>query len=502
MMLAFIGFGIFTAIGLLTWVPPLWGMRRYVACVAIVGLSVSTGLVFGLHPGLWSALIVIIGIYQLINLLRLIEGRTRADYLYRVSLSTALWLTGAQFVVLGAAGFQYLIHIDTWLLWTLLGLVQLALALFLYGSVQRNFRTTAMPHKVDSIADRDLPTLTVCIPARNETDDLEACLKNLVHSDYPKLEIIVLDDCSQNKRTPEIIRDFAQQGVRFMSGTVPPESWQAKNHAYQQLAEAANGDILLFCGVDTRFEASTLARMVEVMLHKQKRMVSFLPVNAAPDNLRLEELMVQPGRYAWELMPPRRWLNRPPVLSTCWLMYASDFKKAGTMKAVAHSISSESHFAKWAVEHSDSYSFTVASKKLGFRSEKSLLQQRATAIRTRYPQTHRRPELVAFLSLGEFAILILPFITLIAALVQQNWALAALFALSCVLLAITYSKVVALTYRQFLRRGVWLLPFAAVYDIGLLNYSMWQYEFREVIWKGRNVCVPAKRVIPELPKLK
>jgi hypothetical protein len=30
---------------------------------------------------------------------------------------------------------------------------------------------------------------------------------------------------------------------------------------------------------------------------------------------------------------------------------------------------------------------------------------------------------------------------------------------------------------------------------------MWQYEFHEVLWKGRNVCLPVMRIIPNLPKL-
>lgn len=501
-MLVFISWGVFTLIGLSVWLPPLWKVRRYVACAAILGLSVTSGLLFGLHPSAWTGLVVVLGIYQLINLLRLVEGRTRADYLYTVSFKGALWLTFMQLLVLAIAGLNHILHVPGKAMWLLVGLVQLALTIFLYVSARRNMRTTAVPRKIARIADRDLPTLTVCVPARNETDDLEACLKSLVHSEYPKLEILVLDDCSQNKRTPEIIREFAQKGVRFISGSVPPETWLAKNHAYQQLAEAANGEILLFCGVDTRFQPNTLAEMVEIAIQKSKRMVSFAPINTAPEPRQLEALMVQPGRYAWELTPPRRWLNRPPILSTCWLIYADDFRKAGTMKAVARSIAPESFFAKYTIKQHDSYSFMVGGKQLGLHSAKSFVHQRATAIRTRYPQVHRRPELVACLSLAEFFALVLPFIAMIASLATHELFLAFLFAATSIISSYTYAQVVTLTYRRFLWRSIWLLPFSALYDICLLNYSMWQYEFREVIWKGRNVCVPAMHVVPSLPKLK
>jgi hypothetical protein len=47
--------------------------------------------------------------------------------------------------------------------------------------------------------------------------------------------------------------------------------------------------------------------------------------------------------------------------------------------------------------------------------------------------------------------------------------------------------------------GFLAFPFAAIYDICMLNYSMWQYEFGEVIWKDRNVCIPIMGVTDKLP---
>ena len=53
-------------------------------------------------------------------------------------------------------------------------------------------------------ADKDLPSISVLIPARNETEELHACLDALVASDYPKLEILVLDDCSQERQPQKL----------------------------------------------------------------------------------------------------------------------------------------------------------------------------------------------------------------------------------------------------------------------------------------------------------
>jgi len=42
-----------------------------------------------------------------------------------------------------------------------------------------------------------------------------------------------------------------------------------------------------------------------------------------------------------------------------------------------------------------------------------------------------------------------------------------------------------------------LMPIAFVIDMMLLHISCWKYEFSDVYWKGRNVCIPVMRITPE-----
>jgi glycosyltransferase involved in cell wall biosynthesis len=339
----------------------------------------------------------------------------------------------------------------------------------------------------------------VAIPARNETDALEACLRSVVASTYPKLEVLVLDDCSQDK-TPEIIRSFAHDGVRFISGEEPRDNWLAKNQAYQRLYKEANGEIILFCGVDVRFEPGSIRALVGTMLQKHKKMLSIIPGNQTPKAFsEHDSLLVQPMRYGWELSLPRRLFRSPPVLSTCWMIERKLIEQNGSFAAVSRNISPQSYFARLSARQG-SYSFLRGDEPLVVRSTKGFAEQRATAIRTRYPQAHRRPEQVLLLSLGELAFLCAPFVLLIFAGLNGNISLVVLGAASCILLEIFYTSIVTLTYRRFLWRSLIALPFAALFNVGLVNVSMWQYEFSEVIWKGRNVCLPVMHVVPHLPK--
>ncbi|MDB5164561.1 MAG: glycosyl transferase family protein, partial [Candidatus Saccharibacteria bacterium] len=327
MTLALISFVGVTLLEMLLWLPSAWRWRKNLARLMGLGVTVTSALVIGRFPNLLAALIVTLSAYRVINLIRIADGQTQADYLFHVARKTSLWLIGLQALLGVFAGLHALYNIGALPYLYLLGFTQLGIAIILLSSTRRHLRTTKPPVITEAYADRDLPTLTVAIPARNETEELQRCLESLVASTYPKLEILVLDDCSQERRTPEIIRNFAQNGVTFISGSVPPDAWVAKNHAYQQLVDKASGELLLFCGVDTRFEPDSLRVLVETLLEKKKTMLCVMPENIVPTSV--QALLVQPSRYAWELTPPRRWLQRPPVLSTCWLITASALHGAG-----------------------------------------------------------------------------------------------------------------------------------------------------------------------------
>src|SRR4029077_9013676 len=102
--------------------------------------------------------------------------------------------------------------IDSGILWNVFAVLELGVAATMLVLTLRHLDNTACEWQPRKIDETDLPTVTVAIPARNEDAQLDQCLQSLLAGDYPKLEIIVLDDCSQD-RTSEIIRRFAHDGV-------------------------------------------------------------------------------------------------------------------------------------------------------------------------------------------------------------------------------------------------------------------------------------------------
>lgn len=473
----------------------LWETRKTTATALIILLPAITAVLLFQYSHWLGITAALFSVGRVINLIRIVIGRMHEDYLQQVTKRTSQAFCALQVLILpfliGAlpgGGFTHLPRITA--------VIQVVVAVSLLAITTRNLYKTRYKQGTTFYADRDLPTVSLVIPARNETIDLEECLRSAVASDYPKLEVIVLDDCSQLK-TSDIIKGFAQDGVRFIQGDEPAERWLAKNQAYERLYEEASGELVLFCGVDVRFGSHAIKALVTEMLVRDKQMISVLPRRLSGS---LAGAFIQPMRYWWELALPRKLFNRPPVLSTCWLISHKALKKLGGFGAVSHSILPEGFFARELVKTND-YSFIRANDTLDIETRKSFAEQRATAIRTRYPQLRRRPENVLLLVAAELTFLLGPFIGIVYGLLQVDHLLVILSLIAATLLILIHLLIIQITSPPNAVVALINFPFEIMTEVAIALISMTRYEFGKVEWKDRNVCIPVMHVIPHLPPL-
>lgn len=107
------------------------------------------------------------------------------------------------------------------------------------------------------------PAVSVLIPARNEASIIGATLEALLTQQYPNLEILVLDDRSDDG-TADIVTAAARRHpqVRLLCGRELPPGWTGKNWACAQLSAAARGDLLVFTDADVRWQPGALCSLV------------------------------------------------------------------------------------------------------------------------------------------------------------------------------------------------------------------------------------------------
>lgn len=123
------------------------------------------------------------------------------------------------------------------------------------------------------------PRLSVLVAAKDEENNIEACLTGLLRQDYPDLELIAVDDRSSD-RTGQIIDTIAARDARVKAVHVHelPAGWGGKNHAMYVGMRQATGEYLCFTDADCRYHAAGLLRAgVRYAVAEQVDFLSVLP---------------------------------------------------------------------------------------------------------------------------------------------------------------------------------------------------------------------------------
>lgn len=140
------------------------------------------------------------------------------------------------------------------------------------------------------------PLVSVVIPARNEARNIERCLRSVLATSHPAVEVIVVDDHSTDG-TGGLARAVAESDarVRVISPEALPEGWFGKQWACAAGARAARGEILFFTDADTVHGPDLIGRAVNAM---RSRGAELLSVAGRQDMGTPWERVVQPQLFA------------------------------------------------------------------------------------------------------------------------------------------------------------------------------------------------------------
>lgn len=360
----------------------------------------------------------------------------------------------------------------TLVLLAIVGVVDLTVLLKLL----RAFRLLRIPE--EQVKDpAKLPTVSICIPARNETHAMTQCLERVVASEYPKLEIIVLDDGSRDD-TSVLIKSFAHAGVRFVEGKPLPDGWLGKNYAQSILANEASGRYIFFLDVDTLIDRYTVTRAVNYMMTRRSKMISVIPIRS--DSWQTSNLMTT-MRHFWILV--RSSMTHPRAASNTWIIDRKFLlEQLETNTTLPLSMLMETSLAH-VLAPSREYRLVMSNPWLGIRYEKRWSSQIETSIRLLYPQCDAYVLQVLWLIVLLGAALI-PY----AIVWWQPWALS-LIALQFAV-AYYYLTKVWIRYRL---AGALLVPLTIAQEIWLLVLSVYHYKSGTVTWKGRPIQAVVRR---------
>jgi cellulose synthase/poly-beta-1,6-N-acetylglucosamine synthase-like glycosyltransferase len=121
-------------------------------------------------------------------------------------------------------------------------------------------------------------SVSVIVPARNEETAIGACVRDLLSSTWVDLEVIVVDDHSEDC-TADIVRALAAEDARVRLHTAPPlpPGWSGKQHACHAGALQARYPTLLFIDCDVRVAPDAIAAMAAFLTTSGVPLVSGFP---------------------------------------------------------------------------------------------------------------------------------------------------------------------------------------------------------------------------------
>ncbi len=139
--------------------------------------------------------------------------------------------------------------------------------------------------------------ISILIPARNEENNISNCLQSVIEQDYPKMEILVLDDDSEDNTYCEAAALAEKDSrIKIFRGKPLPVGFTGKNWACHQLSQSSSGEYLLFIDADVILEKGSILSAFNEVKRLNLDLLSVFP----SQNLR--------SAGEWLTVPLMNWL--------------------------------------------------------------------------------------------------------------------------------------------------------------------------------------------------
>lgn len=353
---------------------------------------------------------------------------------------------------------------------------------------------TRPPAVADSAAGSG-PLVTVCIPARNEEENIAACVRSVLTSGHANLEVLVYDDQSTD-RTPAIVRELISGDgrVRAAETVSLPSGWNGKQHACWRMGQQARGEWMIFTDADVRFEPDCVGRALAAASERKASLVSTFPrqiTGTVSEDLAVP--MIFFVLFSYLPMPMMRSGNSPTASAGCgqFLMVTREaYDKSGGHSAFMDSMH-------------DGVKMPREVRKAGFHTDLfdgtdlvSVRMYRGLA------QTWRGFTKNAYEGLGSMGLLVfftvvhllahvLPWVVALLAAsrwmsgtLTSDWRAVGVLALVCVVLNLLQRSILSMRFRQGIVPVI-LHPVGVVFMTVIQWYSLYLAKTNRRAWRGR-----------------
>jgi glycosyltransferase involved in cell wall biosynthesis len=342
------------------------------------------------------------------------------------------------------------------------------------------------------------PRISVIVPARNEQDSLERCLRSLVEQEGVPFEVLVVDDGSTD-RTRDIIAFFAGvkecpfigtnpllSNVRAFEARSPiPQGWTGKANAIWTAVPHARGEWLLFTDADTFHEKGSLARALAEAERHGAVLLSYSPKQELGS---LPERMLMPvifSELATQYQPRDICDPTSPVAAAngqYMLIRRDAYQKAGGHEAVAGDLLEDVALAVRVKEEGGKLRFRVGIGEVSARMYRSL-DQLVEGWTKNLALLFPKAKTLAYQRVTEFSVMWGLLLIAEEMALLRHPALALWAAVLAVLVWINFMRRVAKAHAG------WLNNILAIFGLPMFSWllmrSVAAHRHHSIWWKGR-----------------
>ncbi len=216
--------------------------------------------------------------------------------------------------------------------------------------------------------------LTVIIPARNEEEYLEACVRSILDQKEIDLEVVVVNDHSTD-RTRDVADELARTDPRVRVIHDPPvePGWLGKPNAMQKALETVSSEYILFSDADIVHSPGCIAAGLAEVKRRDLGLVTLMPTFEFQG---IWEHVLVPGYLGWMALNLSRGVEDPEskaaAAAGAFLLVRSDaLKAAGGLEAIRSELVDDVKLAARFKEHRIPIGFYFAPELLRVRMFKS-----------------------------------------------------------------------------------------------------------------------------------
>jgi len=341
------------------------------------------------------------------------------------------------------------------------------------------------------------PRISAIIPARNEATVIKSSIQSLLEQDYPgTLQIILVDDQSQDQ-TATLAQNIAktlnqQQRLDIISGKPLPSGWTGKLWAMEQgvqyvIDNYPDTQYILFTDADIAHGKHTLTQLVNQAETQGLALVSLM-VKLRCDSF-WEKFLIPAFVFFFQKLYPFPWVNNPnrstaAAAGGCILIKKDTLTEIGGVSILKNALIDDCSLAQAVKSPERSIWLGLTETSVSLRPYDTLTTIWDMVARTAYTQLNYSPWLLIGTLLGMSIIYLLPPISFVVAIVQDNQLLIILSLITWLLMSVAYLPTIKL-YNCSPWRAITLPAIATLYTLMTLDSAWRHWRGRGGAWKGR-----------------